>query len=102
MRRGGLIAKKRLRIVEDETETRAGIRDLLKTAGYEPAEVTDGPDGLDKAEKLRPDLILLDVRMPGPDGYEVCQGLKANPETTHIPAAVADDDLNRLAYAAGP
>ncbi len=96
---------KRVLIVQDDAESRTLIRDLLKTAGYEPAEAGDGPEGLAKAERLHPDMILLDVRLPGLDGYAVCRDLKAKPETTHIPVifvtAVADDDLNRLAFEAG-
>ncbi len=99
------MARERVLIVDDEVEGRTLIREFLEIAGYEPAEAVDGTEGLAKAEALRPDVILLDVRMPGLDGYEVCQGLKENPETTHIPVifvtAVEDAALNRLAYQAG-
>jgi CheY-like chemotaxis protein len=97
--------KKRVLIVEDEVDTRAGLREILERAGYAPAEAADGPEGLAQAENLRPHAILLDVRMPGLDGYEVCRRLKANPTTKPIPVifltAVQDDTLNRLAYEAG-
>lgn len=96
---------KRVLIVEDESSSRILLREMLSRSGYEPCEAEDGTEGLAKAEDLRPDVILLDVRMPGIDGYEVCQGLKENPETKSIPVifvtAVLDDELNRLAYQAG-
>ena len=99
------MAKKRVLIVEDDTTTRTTIRELLTGAGFEPVEAGDGTEGLAKAEDIRPDVILLDVHMPGLDGYEVCQGLKENPKTKNIPVifltAVQDDALNRLAYQSG-
>ncbi len=97
--------KKRVLIVDDEALSRTVMRDVLETARYEPAEARDGPEGLAKAEALRPDLILLDVLMPGLDGYEVCRRLKASPKTGPIPVIfvtiVQDPALDRLAYEAG-
>jgi CheY-like chemotaxis protein len=99
------MAKKRVLIVEDDTDTRMAIRELLETAGYEAGDAADGTAGLAKAKSFRPDVILLDVAMPGLDGYEVCRGLKENPETKTIPVifvtAVDDAELNRRAYEAG-
>lgn len=99
------MAKKRVLIVEDESDARTMIREMLAKSGYEPCEALDGTEGLAKAEALLPHVILLDVRMPGIDGYEVCQGLKENPVTKTIPVifvtAVQDSELNRLAYKAG-
>ncbi len=99
------MAKKRMLIVDDEALSRALLRDCLQAAGYEPLEARDGTEGLAKAASLPPDVILLDVLMPGLDGFEVCQGLKANPATTPIPVIfvtmVQDATLNRRAYQAG-
>ncbi len=99
------MAKKLVLIVEDDEVTRDVIRHFLETADYEVAEAVDGTIGLVKAERLQPDVILLDVQMPGPDGYEVCRRLKANPKTSRIPVVfvtlVDDPALNRLAYQAG-
>ncbi|HWT79729.1 MAG TPA: response regulator [Candidatus Methylomirabilis sp.] len=98
------MARKRVLIVDDETESRTLLRELFGT-GYEICEATDGTEGLARAEQFRPDVILLDVRMPGLDGYEVCRGLKGNPELKAIPVimvtAVEDTTLNRLAFQAG-
>ncbi len=79
------MAKRRILIVDDEPDLRAGIREILEWSGYEPAEASDGTQGLAQAARLRPDLILLDVTLPGLDGYEVCRRLKANPTTRQIP-----------------
>ena len=99
------MATNRVLIIEDEADVRTGLRELLERAGYLPAEAADGLDGLAQAERWRPHVILLDIRMPGLDGYEVCRRLKANPATNPIPVivvtAVEDDALNRLAYEAG-
>ncbi len=79
------MAKKRVLIVEDNLFSRTVTRDILEAAGYEAAEAADGTEGLAKAESLRPDVILLDLVMSGLHGYDVCQRLKANPSTSHIP-----------------
>jgi CheY-like chemotaxis protein len=99
------VPKKRVLIVEDEALSRSILRDILESGGYAAAEAVDGTEGLVQAERLHPDVILLDIRMPGLDGYEVCQGLKENPETKSIPVifvtAVQDVALNKLAFQAG-
>jgi CheY-like chemotaxis protein len=99
------MAKKRVLIVDDESDARTMIREMLANSGYEPCEALDGIEGLAKAEVLLPNVILLDVRMPGIDGFEVCQGLKENPATKTIPVifvtAVQGSELNRLAYKVG-
>ncbi len=99
------MAKARVLIVDDSADLRSGLRAILERSGYAATEAADGPEGLAQAERLRPDVILLDVRMPGLDGYEVCRRLKANPATRSIPVIfvtmVEDRSLNRLAYQAG-
>jgi CheY-like chemotaxis protein len=95
----------RVLIVEDEPALRESLRAGLEMAGYEVHEASDGAEGLEKAEHLRPDVIFLDVRMPGLDGYAVCAGLKANPATQRIPVifltAVEDVALHRRVREAG-
>jgi two-component system cell cycle response regulator DivK len=75
------MASKRVLIVDDQAESRTLIQELLGTAEYDLAEAGDGTERLVKAAEFRPDIILLEVRMPGLDGYEVCLGLRENPET---------------------
>ena len=58
---------------------------MLIKQGYQVEQATNGTEALDKATKQIPDIILLDIRMPDIDGYEVCKILKANPTTQAIP-----------------
>ncbi|MBD2187465.1 hybrid sensor histidine kinase/response regulator [Pseudanabaena mucicola] len=58
---------------------------MLVKQGYEVEQASSGLEALEKIEQKLPDIILLDIRMPGLNGYEVCTKLKANPRTKHIP-----------------
>jgi len=75
---------RKILIADDDPEMRNVIRISLKGDGYEIHEAKDGYEALDMASALRPDLIVLDVMMPGMVGYRVCQELKKEPETEHI------------------
>jgi DNA-binding response OmpR family regulator len=72
-------------IVDDEPVQLRAIVAELNALGFETLIARDGADGLRKAERGRPDLILLDILMPGWDGYETCRRLKAAPATRAIP-----------------
>jgi two-component system cell cycle response regulator DivK len=76
---------KRILIVEDTEDNRRIVRDLLTHAGFDLIEAIDGADGIAKAEHHRPDLILMDIQLPGVDGYEATRRIKANPDLRHIP-----------------
>src|ERR1043166_3817440 len=75
----------RLLIVDDDLLIRMLAAESLKAAGFEVTEAGDGAGGLAQMEKCRPDLVLLDVMMPGIDGYEVCRELRRRPELARIP-----------------
>jgi len=66
----------RILIVDDEPDMRLAVRNVLKLRGYEVSEAGDGPSALAMAKNSRPDLVLLDIRLPGMDGIEVLEGLK--------------------------
>jgi len=73
-------------LVVDDTDTNIKLlRALLKGAGYEVVTATCGQEGLTAAATENPDLILLDIMMPDLTGYEVCQRLRATPETRQTP-----------------
>jgi DNA-binding response OmpR family regulator len=72
-------------IVDDEPVQLRAIVTELAALGFETLIARDGADGLRKAERGQPNLILLDIRMPGWDGYETCRRLKAAPATRAIP-----------------
>jgi len=57
---------------------------VLKKEGYEVFTAYDGEQGLQRAEEIQPDLIVLDVMMPGMNGYQVCQRLRRDPRTSGI------------------
>ncbi len=72
--------KKKILIVDDHADLRRLLRLTLKDEGYELHEVANGPDAVAEAERLQPDLVLLDIMMPGGmDGYRVCRLLKTGP-----------------------
>ncbi len=77
-------AKKKVLIVDDVPTNITQLNVLLKEE-YQIFFATSGADGLKAAESQLPDLILLDVEMPGMNGYEVCERLKQNPDTLQIP-----------------
>src|SRR5918997_5520525 len=72
-------------VIDDEAPIRLLCRVNLEAEGMEVLEAADGPSGLDKARSERPDVILLDVMMPGLDGWRVAEQLLDDPQTTRIP-----------------
>ena len=94
---------KRILVIEDHEENRRIMRDLLTHAGYEMLEALTGEEGLAAAVQERPDLILMDIQLPGIDGYEVTRRIKADPALRAIPIiavtsyALSGDDLKALA-----
>jgi len=65
-------------IVDDIAANRLTLRELLASPDYRLIEAADGPTALRLAAETRPDLVLLDLMMPGMDGYEVCRRLRAD------------------------
>jgi two-component system cell cycle response regulator DivK len=102
---GGDGMSKRILVIEDQEDNRKIVRDLVTASGYELVEATTGEEGLELAESERPDLILMDIQLPGLDGYEVTRRIKAKPALSHIPIiavtsyALSGDD--KKAFAAG-
>jgi DNA-binding response OmpR family regulator len=72
-------------VADDERDIRELIGFTLRFAGFEVVLTADGVEAIEKAPLEKPDLILLDVRMPRITGYEVCRQLKENPVTSAIP-----------------
>lgn len=92
-------------VVEDEPTTLKLIKLVLQQEGYRVLTADDGPTGLRLATTMQPDLILLDIMLPGMDGFTVCRYLRQDTATLHVPVVMftgldrpADQ---RNAYAAG-
>jgi putative two-component system response regulator len=78
----------RILIVDDESAARIALATLLRREGFEVRDVSDGAVALAECASFRPDLILLDILMPGVDGFEVCRRIKATPETRLTPVVL--------------
>ena len=72
-------------VVDDNPQNVKLLGDMLAVSGYDVITAVNGEEALDKTQSDQPELILLDIMMPGMNGYEVCRRLKADPETRNIP-----------------
>src|SRR5574341_864103 len=77
MRHRGLRVSLKILVVDDEETMVRSLSNLLTREGYEVAEARDGPQALQAAKIQRPDLVLLDVMLPGVDGMEVCRQIRS-------------------------
>ncbi|MFW6289165.1 MAG: sigma-54-dependent transcriptional regulator, partial [Spirochaetota bacterium] len=86
-------------VVDDIPQNRRILSDRLRAEGYDVCEAADGDEALDRARALRPDLVLLDILLPGIDGYEVLRRARGDEGLRHIPIVVvsAVDDLDSVA-----
>ncbi len=90
---------KRILVIEDHEDNRRIMNDTLSAAGFEVIEAVTGDAGVAMAGSERPDLILMDIQLPGIDGYEATRLIKAKPELRHIPIiavtsyALSGDDV---------
>src|SRR5580692_289141 len=75
-------------IVDDESGARAAPEFLLRREGFQVRDAADGPTAIQECATFRPDLILLDIMMPGMNGFEVCRHIKATPETRLTPVVL--------------
>jgi len=78
----------RVLIVDDELDIRETIAELLRLEGHEPFEATDGEQALVRCRQLRPDLVLLDLMMPGMNGWDFRKAQLRDPAIASIPVVV--------------
>lgn len=80
--------QKKILLVEDEKNIREIIAFTLRQRGLKVIEVAEGDEVIPKVETERPDLIVLDVMLPGKSGFEICSDLKGNPSYKDIPILI--------------
>jgi two-component system cell cycle response regulator DivK len=77
--------RKKVLIVEDNELNMKLFHDLLQAKGFEPIQTREGGMALELTRKHRPDLILMDIQLPGKSGVDVMREIKAEPDLKHIP-----------------
>ena len=82
------MAIKKILIVDDSPTERHVLNDMLTKAGYEVVASDNGEDAIQKAKSLKPDLILMDVVMPGQNGFQVTRSISRNPDTQDVPIII--------------
>lgn len=83
-------------VVEDEVSLQETLAYNLTKQGYEVESVGDGTGALDAARRMKPDLILLDIMLPGMDGFEVCRILRNEMSTPVLMLTARDDEIDRV------
>ncbi len=78
------MAKIKILVAEDDLHIRTGLVDILESEGYDVIEAADGAAAISAFDEHKPDLLLLDVMMPGKSGYDVCQQVRSADKTTPI------------------
>jgi two-component system, sensor histidine kinase and response regulator len=95
----------RVLVVDDQDPNRLLLRDLLEAQGHQVIDAVDGSEALQLVATTSPDVVLLDIGMPGMDGFEVCRRIKAEPSTASIPVllvtALSQRDQRLLGIGAG-
>ncbi len=96
---------RRILIVDDEFSVRSLLRDVLELEDYEVAEAEDGPSALAAMAQQRPDLVLLDIMMPGMSGIDVLAQVRADAGLSDVPVvlltAAGDDDTTWAGWTTG-
>ena len=95
----------RILIVDDDEDLRVLVGRVLKQSGHQVLEAADGCEALDMIRKDQPDLVLLDLYMPPPDGMEVLRTLRSQPQTANLPVviltAAGDEVSTRMSFDMG-
>ncbi len=92
-------------IVDDDRQVTFFLEKLLQIEGYQPTAISDSSIALETARSVKPDLFILDLMMPEPNGFELCRQLRADPDFAHTPiviiTAMDDSDSKAIAFVAG-
>jgi two-component system KDP operon response regulator KdpE len=87
----------RILVIDDEPQIRRIMRTTLSGAGYEVDDARTGEEGLDKMGVFRPDLVLLDINMPGMDGITICRALRTDASVAIIMLTVRNSEADKVA-----
>jgi len=79
------ISTARILVIDDEPEITEIVETFLVESGYQVAVENSPSEAVEKARAFKPDVVLLDIMMPGVDGYDICQQLKADPQFAGVP-----------------
>ncbi|RKY31995.1 MAG: hypothetical protein DRP67_01630 [Candidatus Omnitrophota bacterium] len=91
--------KKKILLIEDDPDTLVYISKILKREGYEVEEAENGEEGLKKFRETKPDLVVLDIMLPGIDGWEVLKRIKSGLRSRKTPVVMLtakDTDMDKL------
>ena len=92
---------KKILVIEDDPSTLRLIKYTLQQEGYQVLSAPNGLEGLRKARSEQPDLIILDVMLPGVDGFEICHRLRAEPQTAELPILMVSGKAREIDKATG-
>lgn len=93
--------QKHILVVDDDRDLRRMLSESLRSAGYRVAGVSSGTRALETLRRLRPNAIIMDLMLPGMDGFVLCEKLRRNPETADIPILVLTGISSQIARFAG-
>ena len=88
-----LLARRQVMVVDDSLTIRIAVSGLLERSRYRSVAAVDGLDALVRLDEEIPDVVILDIKMPKLDGYQVCKALKANQRTRHVPVIMLSASL---------
>jgi len=83
--KGVVIIPKKILIIEDDPSFSRAINHIIQKEGYDVITASNGMTGLRMAREEKPDLLILDVMLPGLDGFEICNRLRNDPQTATLP-----------------
>jgi len=97
--------KAKILVVDDEAALRELLTVNLEMDGFEVVKACDGTDGVQQSLSQKPHMLILDLNMPGMDGFEVCRRLKSDPQTRSIPilvlSAYSQPEIKKRAFDLG-
>jgi two-component system KDP operon response regulator KdpE len=90
------VKQERVLVIDDELQIRRAVGRALSARGYEVAQAPDGEEGLLLMESFNPDLVVLDLNLPGLDGFSVCKRIRATGSTPVLVLSVREDETDKV------